>query len=461
MKRIYSARRLVATEVLGRIGRWVDGPCVIGIDVAKRELMLMVRGPDGSLAGPCRVVNPQQIPAVVELVRGIESSGRVVKVAMESSGTYGDALRQALGEARIDLHRVEARRSHDYAEVFDGVPSQHDGKDAAVVAELCAIGKSAVWAFDPPDEVSGRMRMLVEWIDGQDRIRRLTSASSVEPWIGRVEALLARHWPEATEVVGLKSGTLMRALAKYGGPAALSADGSAVKTLSRWGGSLLTKARAEQLVESARTTAGVKQNQADLERMRRTAAAAQEASLQVQRSKRELTRLAVDNAVIRKQAKGVGVVTACVLWCRLGDPNGYPAAGAYRKAMGLNLTERSSGQYKGRLHISKRGDRMVRRWLHLAALRLVGRSPQVRQWYRDKRSRDRNRHLCAITAVVRRLAVALHKVGTGDDPFDAARMFAGPAAAQAAAKRNRPVKQDRTMTNNAETTKAAIAAGGV
>ena len=37
-------------------------------------------------------------------------------------------------DAGIAVVRVSPKAAHDYAEVFDGVPSQHDGKDAAVVA---------------------------------------------------------------------------------------------------------------------------------------------------------------------------------------------------------------------------------------------------------------------------------------------------------------------------------------
>ena len=75
------------------------------------------------------------------------SAGRKLVVAMESSGTYGDALRQALADAKIAVQRVSGKAAHDYAEVFDGVPSQHDGKDAAVVAELAALGKAKPWAY--------------------------------------------------------------------------------------------------------------------------------------------------------------------------------------------------------------------------------------------------------------------------------------------------------------------------
>jgi hypothetical protein len=37
--------------------------------------------------------------------------------------------------------------------------------------------------------------------------------------------------------------------------------------------------------------------------------------------------------------------------------------------MGLNLAERSSGKWQGKLKISKRGSSKVRRWLYMAALR--------------------------------------------------------------------------------------------
>ena len=424
-RKAYSGRRLVAKEFEKIITPLGSAAVVIGVDVSKRELMLMLRCPAEQFFGPYRAANPEQIREVVELVRLMGARGPV-KVAMESSGTYGDAFRQALCDAGLELERVESKQSHDYAEVFDGVPSQHDGKDAAVIAELCAIGKSSRWDYELSSEDESRMRLLVEWIDGQDRVRRL--------WLGRLEAVLARHWPEATRVMELRSGTLLRALVHYRCAAELAADPTAKQKLLGWGGTLLKEQKAAALVESARTTLGVRQNAADRERVGQCARQALDASLQVNRSKSRLKELAKGNRVIERQAAAVGIATACVLWTRLGNPHDYPAADAYRKAMGLNLTERSSGQYKGRTHISKRGDPLVRRWLHMAALRLVGRHPEVRQWYRGKRAQHGDEHKHAMTAVVRRLAIALYKVAVNDSEFDGARMFAGPAAALAAAE---------------------------
>ena len=83
--------------------------------------------------------------------------------------------------------------------------------------------------------------------------------------------------------------------------------------------------------------------------------------------------MAQGRAVLQDQGRAVGVPTACVLWASLGDPRQYSSGPAYRKAMGLNLVERSSGEYQGELRISKRGQPRVRRWLYLAVLRLIPR----------------------------------------------------------------------------------------
>jgi transposase len=418
-KRFYSARLLSAKEADQLVSEAGNAGIVMGVDVAKHELMLMLRRPDARFFGPYRIVNPHQIGQVIELLRRLQSRGPI-RIAMEPSGTYGDALRQALADAHVELQRVESKWSWDYAELFDGVPSQHDGKDAAVIAELCAIGKCTAWPWQPDDQNQSRMRLLIEWIDGQDRTRRL--------WIGRIEALLARHWPEAAGILELSSGTLMRALIHYGGPSELATDPKALDHLLRWGHSLLSRDKARTLLESAKASVGVRQNDVDRQRLSQYARLALDAALEVKRAKPRLRILAANNRIIQIQGAAVGIVTACVLWVRLGDPNNYPAAEAYRKAMGLNLAERSSGKYKGQLHISKRGDRMVRRWLHLAALRLVREHVEVREWYRQKRIRDGGRHLGAITAVVRRLAIALHKSAVRNEPLDGARLFASAIA---------------------------------
>ena len=150
-------------------------------------------------------------------------------------------------------------------------------------------------------------------------------------------------------------------------------------------------------------------------------------------SGRQLADLVQGQEVLRRQAEAVGSGTACVLWAGVGDPRDYPCGAAYRKAMGLNLTEHSSGTVRGRLHVSKRGDPRVRQWLYFAALRLlVKRAGVVRQWYHAKKARDGGGREVkrALVAVMRKLALALYQVGARGAAFDPARLFAGQAVGQ-------------------------------
>ena len=167
---------------------------------------------------------------------------------------------------------------------------------------------------------------------------------------------------------------------------------------------------------------GVRQTAIDVERMQRYAGQAWAARREVQQSKQKLARLASGHEILQAQAQAVGVATACVLWVHLGDPRNYPCGAAYRKAMGLNLKERSSGQWQGQLKITKRGQPQVRRWLYFAALRAV-RQPPIRRWYEAQRRREPSAKR-ALVGVMRRLALALHCVAEGE-AFQPWRVFPG------------------------------------
>ena len=107
----------------------------------------------------------------------------------------------------------------------------------------------------------------------------------------------------------------------------------------------------------------------------------------------------------------------------VGDPRRFASARAYRKAFGLNLRERSSGRKKGKLAITKRGPGRARRFLYLAVLGLIQRDPIVAAYYRQKVADKGGQHKrIAVTAVMRKIALALWHVGRGA-PYDAARLF--------------------------------------
>src|SRR5262245_55443626 len=191
-RKAYRASTVNRMDAVGLTDGQQGKALIVGMDVGKFEMLAGARWSDGQLERPWRVAHPEQVPDLVALL-GRLAQGHRGMVTLEPSGTYGDALRQALSDAGIAVQRVRPKAAHDYAEVFDGVPAQHDGKDAAVVAELAAHGKSSPCPYRMPEEGEQALARWVDWMDAQRQIGVM--------WLGRLEALLARHGPEATRIM--------------------------------------------------------------------------------------------------------------------------------------------------------------------------------------------------------------------------------------------------------------------
>ena len=414
-KSMYRSVDVKEIRISALVERLAEGPVWVGLDVGKREVLAVLRDSSGTFLRPWRIRQPQQIRLFVAQLDELRSH-RAVSLAMESTGTYGDALRQAVTDAGFEIRRVNAKATQDYAEIFDGVPSAHDGKDAGIIAELAALGKSQPWACESTPEEQARMDLHVEWLTGQQEV--------IQIWQGKLEAQLARHWPELTSILDFSSATLLRLLAHYGDPAQLAADEEAANRLAKWGRAYLKAKKIERVIQSAQTTVGVRMNAAQAELVRRIAQQILDGRAEMRRSREQLGRLVQENTVLQRMATVVGVVTACVLYSTLGDPRDYHCGAAYRKGMGLNLKERSSGQYQGKLRITKRGPSQARQWLFFAALRLI-QEPSIRGWYEGKKARDQGRGLGAVVGVMRKLALAIYSVTVHEEEFCASRLFPG------------------------------------
>lgn len=416
----YSAIKVQSVALEESLDPWLahhHGQTVhVGMDVSKTELQIVLRWLDRSFERPIVAKNPSQLGEVITLLKRV-SVGRQLIVALEPSGTYGDIFRQLAHDAGLTVHRVSCKATHDYAEVFDGVPSQHDGKDAAVIAELCAYGKSTPWPVVEPSEDEEQLSLHADLVS----IRRdeFTAACN------RIEALRARHWPEVEKLLALGSATFLRILYHYGSPQALACDPKAHGQLRLWGGSLLKDEKIVAVLESAKTTVGIRCTKTDIQRIGVYARDALQAKARQLKSRSMLRKFGKGKRDIELMASVVGFVTACVLHVTVGDPANYSCGKALLKALGLNLVERSSGAHKGQLRISKRGDSQARQWLFYAALRAVQR-PGISQWYRRKIERDGGKKHKALVAIMRRLALAIHRIVKDGTKFDSRRLFAGP-----------------------------------
>lgn len=386
---------------------------VVAIDVAKSKFVAALSDRSGDCLRLVKWEHPRQLSKFIELIETVRTRGHEVVVVMEPTGTYGDALRHQLTSRDIEVHRASTKHVHDAAELYDGVPSKHDAKDAAVMAWLYAQGRTQRWV--PIDDERRCLRTLVDERDLFEVPLRRT--------LNKLEATLARHFPELGRIVDVgKRRSLWALLTALPSPQEVAAQADVARALLvKESRGRLTSEVIDRLIEAARTSCGMPMTTGDQRFMRRLIA-------EIRRCHDELATL--DGELAEKTAaphlaalrQTLGSVTLAVVIAYVGSPSQYPSAAAFQKACGLNLREHSSGIHQGKLRITKRGPSIVRRYLHLAALRLIQRDPLVRCWYERRGGYTETSRMKAVIAVVRKLAKALVALARGD-AFDAAKLF--------------------------------------
>lgn len=394
---------------------------VFAVDVAKEKFVGALMKSDRTVLKTIQWQHPEQTP---ELMHGLLShlGAQRLEVAMEPSGTYGDALRGLFVTHGVAVFRLSPKRVHDSAEVFDGVPSLHDAKAAYQIGRLHLEGVSQPW-----EERSEQRRELAAQIAVLTlHQERLQSSRN------RLEAQLSRHWPELAEVLDLGSVTLMSLVTAYGSPAQVVAHAEAARQLmQRSGRSGLRREKIEGVIEVARYTLGMPCLEAERVLLQTLAQDMLDNHRAVQQAEQALAAQVDADATLRWLASVVGKTTAAVLVSTQGSPRDYPDAGSYLKSLGLNLKERSSGKFQGQLKITKRGPGIARRYLYFAALRWLYRDPIIQDWYQRKVARDGGCKGKAIVAIMRKLAKALWYVAQGV-AFDSRKLFNPKAPALAA-----------------------------
>jgi len=385
---------------------------VFAVDVAKEDFVAAVMKGDREVLATVKWQHPQQSRALVETVYS-HFAGTGLKVAMEPTGTYGDAVQGLFREAGVDVYRVIPKRVHDAAEIFDGVPSLHDAKAAYLIGRLHLDGVSERWQGLSPErrEMKALQGLMTHY-------KRQLQQSR-----GRLEALLARHWPELPQLVALDSATLLHLVGQYGSPAQVCAHRAEARELiRRVGGNGLKAAKCEQILDSAASTVGLACVEAERELLQTLAQEMDRTRRQLRELERRLEAKVERDPVLGYMATALGHITSVVLMSLLGSPLDYGDSASYQKAMGLNLKERSSGKYKGKLKFTKRGPSLARFYLYFAVLRLIKRDPNVQRWYQSKVKRDGGLKGKAIGAVMRKLAKALWHVARGER-FDSSKLF--------------------------------------
>ncbi|MCP5014125.1 MAG: IS110 family transposase [Ketobacter sp.] len=345
---------------------------VFAVDVAKEKQYALLTNEDKTVSAPLYWNHPEQTP---EMLTHLTALATPVTVVMESTGTYGDALRYQCQRAGFDIYQVSAKRVSDAREVYDGVPSMHDAKAVTVITQLHRAQVSHPWR-----ELSEEERSL-------DALRREYDMhqSQYQRNKNRLEAYLSRHWPEVCYLLPFDSVTLESLLIEYGSPQQIAANAQAAAQKMRlWGRSQLSGEKIDQVIASAGQTLGQPCIEVERHYLQALAEEMRHSRLRQKQSKQALEAAINSDKELREVGLLIGMVTTAVLLsCNL-DPRKYNCARSYQKALGLNLKEKSSGRHIRQLKLTKRGISIARKYLYFAALRLIKTHPVVKAWYQKK-----------------------------------------------------------------------------
>lgn len=386
---------------------------VLAFDIAKTKMMFGIATALGKTLQIVRFDHPTETRRVLSLIDDLRARGISIEAVMEPTGTYGTVLRHHIVLRGVPVFMLDPKRSHDASLVFDGVPSMHDAKACTILARLHAEKLAKKW--EPRDTAARHARKIAD----QHRL----AMRPYEQLRGELEARVVEVWPELQPLMGDNVSWPLRLLSEFGTPSAVCANKEAAEQLLvRTRG--MKKERIAEILASAEESLGVPIDAEELALLKMVA----EQMLVLRKGMRAANEAAValvESASspdsLRYVAGALGAMTACVVFGDVGDPSKFASAPAFEKALGLNLKIRSSGETKGQLRITKRGPGRARKYLFLAALRLIHHDGVVRAWY-ERRCPDEGSKLRAVVAVMRKLARALVHVARGK-PFDATKLF--------------------------------------
>jgi len=388
-----------------------DKRIVVGTDVAKEDYFAAFMNERGDVEITIKWKHPFDSRDFVELLNELPCSS--IEVSMEPSGSYGDPVRQLIIESGLDVFRVSPKRSHDAAEVYDGVASLHDAKSSAIIAKLHLDRASELWPVRGEKE-----RELSAAINTMDMLDKHFHQN-----LNRLEAAMARYWPEVGSCLGFDRASFLELLGKFHGPRKVAEQPKkAERLLKKVGGQFLQDEKIEKLIESAQNTIGIQMLEMEEEELSYLAQRTRELQRELNKSKKKVERMSQDQASTKEIGRVVGKVTAAVLVSGGGDPLEYSSASAWLKGLGLNLKEKSSGKHQGQLKITKRGSGRARRWLYFGVLRLIKTDSVAKAWYCRKVARDGGKKMKALIAIMRKLAKALWHVAHGSE-FDTRKLF--------------------------------------
>ena len=376
---------------------------IVGVDIGKRLHYARGLFPDGRESRVYSFDNT--IAGFQSFLRWIEVLKQEVGcdsavIGLESTGHYWEPLAFFLDRFDwIRLVQVSPKNVKQAKEVYDNSPLKLDSKDAGVIAMLIRMGKHLrlVLPRGPFAELRGYAKLREQKVTALGVQRNILHSL--------VDVIFPEYGTIFRKFEGKGSLSILK---RYTTPERMLKAGISrlTSTLRKGSNGTLSHERAEQLMEAASRTIGIKEG------LESTVVGIRQAIDTIERIQKEIALLeeklaatleAVPYADKLLSVPGIGITSVAIILGETGDLCRFGRAKEILKLAGLNLYEISSGQHRGLRHISKHGRSLLRKCLYFAALRTVRTGGAFRHDYLRLTEENHMQKTKAIVAIARKL----------------------------------------------------------
>jgi transposase len=342
-----------------------------------------------------------------------------VILGMEPTGHYWFSLARWLLDQGIEPVLVNPHLVKKNKENRDNTPSKSDHKDALVIADMVKNGYYSPVRFHP--EAYEELRILMA--NRETVTKRLNAAvNQIHRWVDIV-------FPELRQVFKILTCTsAIATLRLFPSPQEIS-QLNTEQVLCGWKQYVKRHAgvkRAELLISLAKSSVGTTQAlhayKLHLEHLLEEYDLAKHQLGQIE-YELHLILEHIPYAQKLLEIRGVSVTSLAGVLGEAGDLSGYSHGNALLRHAGLNLAEASSGKWRGKMVLSKRGRPRLRHFLYLMTMCMVMTNPEVRALHRYNVEEKKLKKMKSIMKLCGKVARMLVGLAKSSEVYDSSKVF--------------------------------------
>ena len=335
-----------------------------------------------------------------------------VIIAFEPTGHYWlniDKYFKDCGQETVLMPTYTVKQSK---EQYDQNPTKSDPKDALLIARLTSEGK-----YVKPIEREELYQDIYSGYHIYDDIQK-----EINKIKNKIHVWNDKYFPEIEKVYKITSESIKPIYERELLPneiknMTLEAFTEIMTKNNRYS----KKSNIQKLKELCKKSNGINPDKFTKQEIKRLYERYQELLKECEEIEKELIELASQIDYVEKAVEimGIGYMSIIGIIAETGNLKNYEHAKQVLKMSGLSLKESSSGQKKGKKHISKRGRAKLRRNLKQIGIVLVGKNSfflQLHNYYTTQRENKLSK-LISINAIIRKFMYILMAIVKSGESF--------------------------------------------